>query len=173
MTVNVNFPESAVQKATDDYVRDLYRAKEKNKAPAAVDPSGKPQSRFEIFASAWADEMSLEIRTEETQSILARQKARINEIDAQKGAGFIGENKDGLLSLRGEPPALLKGKLSKLIDQENDDRRKLYGATLNELKKKSAGASMEQVVNNFKRSFRSYSPPGTWVEGTDGSWSKQ
>lgn len=32
VTVNVNFPEGAVQKAADDYVRELYRAKEKSMA---------------------------------------------------------------------------------------------------------------------------------------------
>lgn len=40
VTVNVNFPESAVQKETDDFVRDLYRAKEKGKAASNGTSSG-------------------------------------------------------------------------------------------------------------------------------------
>ena len=35
VTVNVNFPESTVQKATDDYVKELYKAKEKGRSGGA------------------------------------------------------------------------------------------------------------------------------------------
>src|SRR3954470_20952661 len=64
VTVNVNFPESAVQKATDDYVRDLYRAKEKGK-PAA--PAAKKESSFEmpsLINSAMADDDVFKVSTD-------------------------------------------------------------------------------------------------------------
>ena len=37
VTVNVNFPESTVQKATDDYVKELYKAKERGHGSGVSD----------------------------------------------------------------------------------------------------------------------------------------
>ena len=111
VTVNVNFPESAVQKATDDYVKDLYRAKEKGKssptAPASA-PSERPQTWLvlpnllgDLIASAQAADVNFTVTSGKAMDILASQKGRIQEILAQKRAGLIGETKDGHVAVRG------------------------------------------------------------------------
>ncbi|MEK6577825.1 MAG: hypothetical protein AABZ55_01245, partial [Bdellovibrionota bacterium] len=79
VTVNVPivFPESSVQKATDDFVREIYRAKEKGKTPAATDPASlkknkDPQkTQFDLFFmnSAYAIEAVFKVDSEKAVKI--------------------------------------------------------------------------------------------------------
>lgn len=174
MTVNVNFPESAVQKASDDYVRDLYQKKEK-KTPG-TEPSAAPSQSamldlqlFEPFA--YADDIKID--TPAADKIKERLRSRIDDVIAQKKAGVLGESSTGGLILKAPEKLkkLLLPKVQALVKDENGDRQALYKEIV-----RANHYSSERLVDiekSFARSFREHSPPGTWIQEDDGSWSQK
>ena len=185
VTVNVNFPESAVQKATDDYVRNLYRSKERGRTsplPSAVPgetssnhplPPSKAMAStgWSIISSAWADDEDV-FKVESPKALAIREKLRdrLPEILAQKREGVLGESNEGMLILKDKTklkPLLMK-KVEKLVDDENSDRKDLY----NEVTKLNGlpSSRTKNVQKSFSRSFQSESPSGTWVENADSAW---
>lgn len=179
VTVNVNFPESAVQKATDDYVRELYRAKEKGKGtqPEPSTPKSETQSlNLLSISAAHAEEApAFKVNSEKSRQIRDRLASRLDDVLAQKRTGVLGETKDGMLELR-EPEKLkakklLLKKLEKIVSDENADRKELYEDTL-----KSNGMQpnrLKDIQRSFARSFQAESPSGTWVQDSEGSWARK
>lgn len=171
VTVNVNFPESAVQKATDDFVKDLYRSKEHGKK------SGGTTWRFPslINEASAASEASavFKIDSEKSEEIKSRFAKRVDEIIALKRRGVLGETNDGKLAIK-DPTALKKleiRKVDQLVSDENRDRSALYEEVL-----KSNGMQqnrMKDLTNNFTRSFQAESPSGTWVMDPTGKWEQK
>jgi uncharacterized protein YdbL (DUF1318 family) len=192
VTVTVNFPESTVQKATDDYVKELYKAKEKGRAtqktPPAPQPGagpgagtgdpGKPDAptswleQMNPIASAEAAEANLQFRTDTAKAVAIREKlaAHVSDVIAQKKAGNLGETSDGKLALKTDKPLLVK-KLDSLVKQENDDREALYEEiqTANQMPK----SRLADIRRSFARSFQSESPSGTWVQDQTGAWAQK
>lgn len=182
VTVNVNFPEAAVQKATDDYVQELYRAKEKGRAtpgsePTSARPSGTPSASLLDFVlpSAQAADIPTAIRMDSPaiNLIKGRQAERLERITAAKKAGQLGEDSMGLLALdpKNTMKPLLKANLQPIADAENADRKQLYAEVL-----KANGIDSKRLKDlqlKFARSFQAddqVSPAGTWVQGGDGKW---
>ncbi|HTL11305.1 MAG TPA: DUF1318 domain-containing protein [Bdellovibrionota bacterium] len=199
VTVNVNFPEGVVQRATDDFVRDLYRAKttdtdsttaespapttDGQKAAEKAPPANlKKKMKSEGDSSSidlgfWINEARADdafvVNTPAAQALKRSLKARLADVIRFKRQGFLAETKDGRLTVRPEGKAskLLAGKLESLSKQENDDRDKLYHEALgaNGL----GGEKLEMIKRSFANSFQAESPSGTWVEGADGTWERK
>ena len=173
VTVNVNFPEGAVQKASDDYVRDLYRTKEQSKAPTPK-ASSTPSALFQwIVPNANADDLPLNMSSPKIASIKNVMKALIPDIIEQKKAGVLGETFDGKLTIHGEGnlKPLLKKKVEELVKNDNSARDLLYAEVI-----RSNGlppSSLASVKRTFARSFQAESPSGTWVQNMDGSWTQK
>lgn len=182
MTVNVNFPESAVQKATDDYVRELYRAKKKP-GESQAEPAPAPTSSwldFELIPSAQANDVpggALEFKVDapSTAKIRESMRTRLEEVLRYKREGILGESADGQLKIKDQAKYQSKKLLMKKIDQviadENRDRERLYQEVLsiNQL----PPARMKNIQKSFSRSFQNESPSGTWVETQDGNWEQK
>lgn len=169
VTVNVNFPESAVQKATDDFVKDLYRSKDQGKKPGAwVFPS-----LIHEASAASETSMVFKIDSATSEEIKTRLAKRVDEIIALKRRGVLGETNDGKLAVK-DPTSLKKletRKVDQLVAEENKDRTALYEEVLksNGLQK----ARMKDLTNNFTRSFQAESPSGTWVMDPTGKWEQK
>jgi uncharacterized protein YdbL (DUF1318 family) len=167
VTVNVNFPEGAVQKAADDYVRELYKSKQKT-----VPETSKPSTfYFDLSFIATAEAAEFKIDSEESQKILGRQKERLADLDTYKEKGVIGETSEGLLDIYKEDKlsALEKKKVQRLLSEENKDRELLYSDIV-----KSNGMSEGMkagVRKTFFQSLRDASPAGTPVKEND-EWTK-
>jgi uncharacterized protein YdbL (DUF1318 family) len=202
VTVNVNFPESAVQKATDDYVRDLYRAKERGKAPASENaatpaepeaspspspsPSKKSQKKpttksvttssiWDLIPSAEAAEADLNFRVDSDKSMKIRDRlaGRLDEVLTQKKAGVLGETNDGLLFLKS--PEKLKKLLTKKVETLVADENKDREELYEEVaaSNKVSKNRIKDIQKSFARSFQAESPSGTWVQDGDGKWSQK
>jgi uncharacterized protein len=191
VTVNVNFPESAVQQATDSYVRDLYEAKERGKPSPTPEPSTSSDTRsgqgvsirvvdlclntlaFEKTAQADAANGRLDTIDAKTEEIKQRLKSRVDQVITQKKAGVLGESDDGLLVLKNPEKLspLLKKKVEKLIEDDNQDRKDLY----TEIMKINGMASerRDALIKSFARSFQSASPAGTWIQSDTGVWTQK
>ena len=179
VTVNVNFPESAVQKASDDYVRDLYRTKEQTKSPdktlnpkASATPIVESALNF-LFPIAFAEPV-LKMDSPKIGLIKAKMQDNVSDIIAQKKEGILGETSDGHLILR-EPKnikPLLKSKIENLVRDENKSRDDLYAelVTYNHL----GPTSRAGVGKTFARSFQSESPAKTWIQDVESNaWSQK
>ena len=170
VTVNVNLPESAVQKASDDYVKELYKSKEKGKtsAPVAAPTSAPHAAQFGFIPLAEAAEESM-LRTDspKVNEIKERQIQRLDEVTTAKKSGVMGESNEGYLVIKGARSM----KAEKLVLDENSDRKDLYGEILkhNSISK----GKMFDIQKGFARSFQEVSPPGTWVQDESGKWSRK
>ena len=179
VTVNVNFPESAVQKATDDYVRDLYRARERGK-PGTPPPSPSATGAFRLptglllLSAAWASEVeAFRVNTAKSQAIKEKLRSRLDEVLIQKRAGVLGESDQGGLVIH-DPSALkplLAAKVQRLVSDENNDRNALYEEVL--VANALPPARLKNVQKSFARSFQAESPSGTWVQDADGKWTRK
>jgi uncharacterized protein len=190
VTVNVNFPESTVQKATDDVVRELYQSKDKGregrKPPAPV-PGGGPGAGGDpvkpstssptswlpsLIPSAMAAEADLNFKTDTAKAteLKKRLAANVDTVLAQKKAGNLGESNDGLLVLKTDKPLLVK-KLEPMVKAENADREDLYQEILTA--NQMAKGRLSDIRKSFARSFQGQSPAGTWVQDADGAWTKK
>ncbi|MBX9765723.1 MAG: YdbL family protein [Bdellovibrionales bacterium] len=164
VTVNVNFPEGAVQKAADDYVRELYKSKQK------TTPEGKPSTFFFDFSLvATAVAADFKISSEESKKIMEKQKERLGDVDGYKAKGVIGETSEGLIEVYKDDKlsAIEKKKVQRLVSEENNDREALYSDIV-----KSNGmtdAMKAGVRKTFFQSLRDASPAGTPVK-EGGAW---
>ena len=175
VTVNVNFPESAVQKATDDYVKDLYRAKEKGKSETTETPveSKKSTFHFSLVNEAYAaDSMPRFVTNSSKAQAIGQQLAsRVSEVKKYKAQGNLGETADGKLVVKTAPASAIEAKkLEQLVKAENNDREELY-AEVTSASGMSSG-QVKQVSRSFANSFKKESPAGTWIE-ENGAWSQQ
>lgn len=203
VTVNVNFPESAVQKATDDYVRELYRAKEKGKTPTG-DPSAKPTpaptssavetpkpvSFLTLIPSAHAQEganLNFRVDTDKALKIRDRLSARLDEVVKLKRDGVLGETNDGNVELHNDAP-LKKAKLMAKTGAKaaaEDPIKKAQKLVESENKDRSdlyeevlsanniGKGRMKDIRKSFARSFQAESPSGTWVQDPEGVWTQK
>ena len=177
VTVNVNFPEGAVQKATDDYVRDLYRAKQQDSGSAKDGAFLFPSITLGWVASAQAADTEIKqfsIDSPGAREIQKSQLSRISGIIKYKKMGVLGETADGQLEIKDASKAggkLQATQVERLVKSENEDRAKLYQEIL-----RSNGmpdTDLKNIEESFSRSFQGESPSGTWLQNGSGSWTQK
>ncbi len=181
VTVNVVLPESAVQRAADDYVRELYKAKERSKGTAtpAAEPSAKPTttSSFSLISEALADEGVFSLKSPKAQAIFKNLAPQLHEIDALKASGQVGEGNDGYLvvkdagaGLSGPKKIKAQRDVEKPVNATNKLRKELY----EEGQDSAIGqVKLETIQKSMGTSFQEFSPKGTWIQDEKGAWSKK
>lgn len=127
---------------------------------------GSPEKDFNFlfdFARVYAaDQMS---------TAISRRKERVDVIEEYFVQGYIGENKNAFLELRGNVPEEKSGQIQKVISEENKDREMLYKAIA---EKNGIGVSSVQKVSfesDYKRALSGY-----WFQALDGEeyiWKKK
>jgi uncharacterized protein YdbL (DUF1318 family) len=173
ITVNVYFPEGAVQRAADDFVKDLYQKTPKPQDGAS--PAAKPGAfLLEMVLLPYAvagDEIN--ISTPAAQAIKDRMAGRVAELSSFKSKGVIGETSDGNVALKDAAGLALKDRatVERLISAENADRSALY----DELQKanKLTDHNQAKIRATFSKAFQQHSPAGTWVQSEAGGWSRK
>jgi uncharacterized protein YdbL (DUF1318 family) len=182
VTVNVNFPESAVQKASDDYVRDLYRTKEQSKSttpktsPTPVGDSAVvfPNQFFNLMIpTAEAAEPAFNMNSPKLGALKDKMRENLSDVITQKKAGVLGETNEGHLVIHDSSKLqpLLKKKIENVVSADNSARDNLYAEIISS--NHLASDALVGVRKSFSHSFQAESPSGTWVQGVDGSWSQK
>jgi len=97
------------------------------------------------------------------KELKARMKARLPEINQLKASGIIGEGNDGLLGFVSGA-----SQNAALVNAENDDRRKVYGAIA-----KQQGTTPEVVGNRRALQISKKASSGDWLQDAKGSWYKK
>jgi uncharacterized protein YdbL (DUF1318 family) len=180
ITVNIYFPEKAVQEAYKNLEKELMDTGKKK-------PEGKPESmiRFEFVTSAYAQEPGLadkiaEIVRKMPDVVEAYKEmgARIPDIDRLRDSGTVGEGNKGLLVVR-------EGRLSpsdkKLVDMENANRQTVMKGMaraiirINRVPETEANMAqvMPQAVEQFASIRRDSAKKGWWVQDPTGNWARK
>lgn len=125
-------------------------------------PAAKPGSfLWRGIAEAYAQGTAL---TPEAERAKAGRKARYAQIQELKSQGVVGENNQGLLTVRGEASSDVEG----LVRAENADRDVIYGAIVQQ-----SGASVEEIGKVRREAaagYRDRAQSGEWVQMPDGQW---
>ena len=172
VTVNIYFPAAAVERAADQIIQEIQKtppAKEKAKQESSVWLL-KLGHRFLAFlippAYAQAD---IDISSPQIEAIKARMKQRFSRLRQYLDAGWIGYAKDGLVAIidPSRIPLRERGKVGRLVEQENRDRLALYRA-IAEANGNPAWA--DEVREIFARRWIANAQPGWFIQLPDGRW---
>jgi uncharacterized protein YdbL (DUF1318 family) len=184
ITVNIYFPEKDVKEAYKTLEKELM---DTDKKPDEKKPEGKPESsmKFELFASAYAQESGVADKISETVKKMPdvvnaykEMGARITDIDRLRDSGVVGEGKDGLLVVR---EGTLNETDKKIVDKENENRRTVMKGMakaiirINRVPENEANLNqvMPQAVEQFASIRRDSAKKGWWVQDVNGNWTKK
>ena len=180
ITVNIYFPEKAVQEAYKNLEKELMDTGKKK-------PEGKPESliRFELVTSAYAEEAGLAEKISEIvrkmPDVVEAYKemgARISDIDRLRDSGAAGEGNKGLLVVREGP---LSPSDKKLVDMENANRLTVMKGMaraiirINRVPETEAnmGQVMPQAIEQFASIRRDSAKKGWWIQDPGGNWTRK
>ncbi len=177
VTVNIYFPAAEVQKAADVIVEDVRQLDKKQEQ--------KPQEQQKLnqyyqklkklswgTAEAYA-QIDIEVTTPAIRALKDSIKARFPQLKPFYDKGNVGESNTGFLENRDLGKMSLKEKadLSRLIEQENKDRKDLY---VEIMKANKFGSDvLPQIQKIFANSWRDKSQSGWWIQKDSGEWEKK
>lgn len=178
VTVNIYFPAAAIQKAADQIVDDVRKMPEQKPGQKPERGPGKTgllkQLRFVSLGATEAHAaMDVNVSTPAIRGLKASMADRFPRLQPLYNKGAIGETNNGFVAIRDTSALSLKEKadLNRLVDQENADRRALYGEIIrgNNLDMRNLG----EVQRLFANSWRDRSGPGWWIQLDSGQWGKK
>jgi len=199
ITVNVYFPEKDVKQAYKSLDEMLLKQGGETRPPAEGQPAGgeekkeeevKPQSslsgtRFNLSlvavadaAETMADELAVETSSmPEVLKAYDDLRALLPRLNTLRDNGAVGENKQGLISIRDQ------GKLGgneAVVKAVNDNRKVVITGMAKALKKitekKEPGAkvNLNDLMGKASATFadvrREEAKPGCWIELSNGRW---
>jgi len=163
VNVYVTFPEEKVKKAAEDLL-----------AP----PSKSPESFWDNFLTKnlYAQEITVTDDLKRDSPKIREAKEKMDswreKLDEFKKAGYIGETNNFKVIIKEMPknPEVLK-EVRKIVEDENKQREIM----IKELLKINNAAPSEET--KFRKIFsevsQKYSPQNTWIQLTDGNWTKK
>jgi uncharacterized protein YdbL (DUF1318 family) len=186
ITVNIYFPEKAVQEAYKNLEKELMAPEEKQQTPEEK-PAGKTEGsfRFDFVASAYAQEPGLADKIAEivkkmpdVVNAYKEMGARIAETDRLRDSGQVGEGNKGLLVPRQQN---LSAADKKTVDMENENRqtvmRGMARAIIRINRVPENDANLKQVtpqaIDQFAGIRRDAAKRGWWIQTPDGNWTKK
>jgi uncharacterized protein YdbL (DUF1318 family) len=183
VTININFPAAAVEKAADKIVEEVWGEREGVQPEDIKEEKEGPQS----FINKWLDlavtilgpgeaiaqEVDINITTPTIRALKESIKERADSIKPYMDNGNVGLSNDGLLVIRSKEGLKLKEKaeLTRLIKAENTDREALYA----EIAKANnfPPESVSDIKEIFADSWIKKAKAGWLVQDSDGEWSKK
>lgn len=178
VTVNIYFPAAEVQKAADVIVEDVRQIdKKQEQKPQEQQKLNQNYQRMKKLswgpATANAAQVDVEVSTPAIRALKDSMKARFPQLKPFYDKGAIGENNTGLLDTRDLANLNLKEKadLSRLVEQEDKDRRNLYTEIMKA--NKFGPDVLPQIQKIFANSWRDKSQAGWWIQKDSGEWEKK
>jgi uncharacterized protein len=169
LTINIYFPEAAVQKTADEIVDDV-RSKDEEKKQNNNKKQTVQSPGFSLVSLAYAQEKAETVSTPKIRALKNSIKERFPQLEPFYNGGNIGEGNDGFIHIREEEGLSLKDKASlrKLVKEENNDRKALYNEVARALD--ISDNQVERIQEIFANSWISKSNPGWWIQKEDGEW---
>jgi uncharacterized protein YdbL (DUF1318 family) len=177
VTVNIYFPAAAVQKAADKIVEDVRKTEKKEEQK--LEEKQKLNQLFqELKDLSWGPkevyaQIDIEVSTPAIRALKDFMKGRFSQLKPFYDRGSIGENNVGLLETKDLTGLNLKQKadVSRLVEQENKDRKDLYTEIMKA--NKFGPEVLPQIQKIFANSWRANSRPGWWIQKDSGEWDKK
>lgn len=187
ITVNIYFPEKAVEEAYKNLEKELMTPGKGTPEKKEGSPAGKPESlmRFDFVATAYAQEPGLADKISElvkrmpdVVSAYREMGARIADTDRLRDSGRVGEANNGLLVAR-EGQLLPTEK--KVLDAENENRRTVMRGMakaivrINRLREDEQNIRqvLPQATEEFAKIRRESAKRGWWIQDRDGNWRRK
>ncbi len=188
ITVNIYFPEKAVEEAYKNLEKELMTP-EKSPQEKKNDglPAGKPESfiRFDFVAPAYAQEPGLADKISELVKRMPdvvdayrEMGSRIAKTDRLRDSGAVGEANNGLLVAR-------EGQLSPadkdIVVSENGNRNTVMRGMakaivrINRLQENEQNIRqvLPQATEEFAKIRRESAKKGWWIQDSNGNWSRK
>ena len=188
ITVNIYFPEKAVEEAYKNLEKELMTpGKGMPEKKEDGSPAGKPESliRFELVPEAYAQEpgladkiSNLVKRMPDVVDAYRQMGARTAETDGLRDSGKVGEANSGLLVAR-EGQLSTAGK--KVVDSENENRRTVMRGMakaiirINRLREDEQNIRqvLPQATEEFAKIRRESAKKGWWIQDPSGNWRRK
>jgi uncharacterized protein YdbL (DUF1318 family) len=166
VTINIYFPEAAVQKTAEEIVDEVRKSEEEGKKKQESDIV---QSSFVFIPAAYAQEEQT-VSTPKIRAIKQSLKDKEPLLRPFFDQGNIGEANDGFIQIRNEDNLNLKDKadLRRLIKEVNGDRDSLYAEVAKALNIEES--QIPRIQKIFAKSWIGNSRPGWWIQKDDGEW---
>ena len=178
VTVNIYFPAAEVQKAADVIVEDVRQPEKKQEQkPQEQQKLNQLYQRLKKLslgpAVANAAQIDIQVSTPAIRALKDSMKARFPQLKPFYNKGNVGESNMGFLENRDLGNLGLKDKadLSRLVEQENKDRKDLYSEIMKA--NKFGPDVLPQIQKIFANSWRDQSQTGWWVQKDSGEWEKK
>ncbi len=175
ITVNIYFPEATVKKAADEIVNEVRKREETDKGKQVsekMETAFSGPASFSLVPSAYAQQETM-VSTPTIRALKQSLKDREPALTAFFNNGSLGEANNGLVEIRDESALNLKDKatLRNLVNDENNDRQKLYAEVAKALNIDASQVGRIQKI--FAESWIKNSAPGWWVQKENGEWVKK
>jgi len=169
VTINIYFPEAAVQKTAEEIVDEVRKADEEGKEKKDKEII---HSSFSLVPAAYAQEeervSSPKIRALK-QSLKDKEPLLLPFFEK----GNIGEGNDGFIYVRNEDNLTLKEKadLRRLTKDVNGERENLYSEVAKALDIDSG--QIPRIQKIFAKRWIENSRTGWWIQKEDGQWERK
>ena len=169
VTINIYFPEAAVQKTAEEIVDEVRKAEEEGKKKQ---DKNVMQSSFSFVQVAYAQEEE-RVSTPKIRALKQSLKDRESLLLPFFEKGNIGEGNDGFIHVRNEDTLSLKEKadLRRLTKDVNSDRENLYSEVANALDIDSG--QIPRIQKIFAKRWIENSRTGWWIQREDGQWERK
>lgn len=181
LTINIYFPEAAVQKTAEEIVGEIRKTdkkdKEKKDTISQEDEIKKSslsqRSAFLLVPSAYAQQEEEQVSTPKIRALKKSLKDRFPKLSPFFDKGNIGEANDGFISVRNETDLAFREKASlrNFVKDENKDRKNLYAEVARAMEIASNQRSRVQKV--FARQWIQAAHSGWWIQEESGEWIKK
>lgn len=169
VTINIYFPEAAVQKTAEEIVDEVRKSEEEGKKKQEKDIV---QSSFSFIPAAYAQEEE-RVSTPKIRALKQALKEKEPLLQPLFEKGNIGEANDGFIQIRSEEDLSLKEKadVRRLTKEVNSDRENLYTEVARALNIEKSQILRIQKI--FAKRWIENSRPGWWIQKDDGEWTRK
>ena len=166
VTINIYFPEAAVQKTAEEIVDEVRKSGEEGEKKQEKDIV---LSSFSFIPAAYAQEEE-RISTPKIRALKQALKDKEPLLQPFFEKGNIGEANDGFVQIRSEDDLSLKEKANvrRLTKDVNNDRENLYAEVARALNIEKSQILRIQKI--FAKRWIENSRPGWWIQKDDGEW---
>jgi uncharacterized protein YdbL (DUF1318 family) len=176
ITVNIYFPEAAVQKTAEEIVGEIRGEKgdkkEEKKEEIKKDVALSSSASFSLVPGLYAQQETT-VSSPKIRALKESLKQRFAELVPFFKEGHLGEKVDGYLDIRSEEGLTLQERagLRRLVKDENEDRGELYAEVASALG--IDAGQIDRVAKIFGQNWIEKARPGWWVQKDDGSWTRK
>lgn len=178
LTINIYFPEAAVQKTAEEIVDEVRKSDEKDKEKKDKIPQEdeimkttlSQRSSFSLVPSAYAQQKEEQVSSPKIRALKQSLAERFSKLRSYFEKGNIGEANDGFIQTRNETGLSLKEKASlrNLVKDENKDRESLYAEVAKAMD--IASSQMSRIKQIFAKQWIQKAHSGWWIQKESGEW---